>query len=156
MKKIAGLMMALLFFGLLGFQVMEAKKKEIFILCRQIISPQVLERIIVKKKKLKNGIRIAMTSRDKQKLQVLKGIVETCRKEAETLKDDTKHYFELLYRKNVTCMITDVKNGFQLEMVSDDVELVKKIKGVYLPIMRRHDDVTSNQEGEWAIVEEIQ
>ncbi len=149
-------MMAILFFGLVGFQVMEAKKREIFILCRQIISPQVLERIIVKKKKLKNGIRIAMTSRDKQKLQVLKGIIETCRKEAETLKDDSKHYFELLYRKNVTFMITDVKNGFQLEMVSDDAELVKKIKKVYLPIKRLHDDVTSSQGGEVSIEEDIQ
>jgi len=156
MKKIAGLMMAILFFGLVGFQVMEAKKKEIFILCRQIISPQVLDSIIVKKKKLKNGMRIAMTSRDKKKLQVLKGIIETCRKEAETLKDDTKHYFELLYRKNVTCMITDVKNGFQLEMVSDDAELVKKIKKVYLPIKRLRDDVTSSQGGEVSIMEDIE
>ncbi len=155
MKKIAGLMMVLLFYGLVGFQVMEAKKKEIFVLCRQIISPQVLDSIIVKKKKLKNGIRIAMTSRDKQKLQVLKGLIETCRKEAETLKDDAKHYYELLYRKSLTCTITDVKRGFQLEMVSDDAELVKKIKKVYLPIVRRQDDVTSNQEGELSIVEEF-
>jgi hypothetical protein len=155
MKKIAGYMMVLLFFGLVGLQVMEAKKKEIFVLCRQITSPQVLESIIVKKKKLKNGIRIAMTSRDKQKLQVLKGLIETCRKEAETLKDDPKHYYELLYRKSITCTITDVKSGFQLEMVSDDAELVKKIKKVYLPIVRRHDDVTSNQEGELSIVEEF-
>jgi hypothetical protein len=156
MKKIAGLLMALLLFGLAGLQVMEAKKKEIFVLCRQIVSPQVLESIIVKKKKLKNGIRIAMTSRDKKKLQVLKGLIETCKKEAETLKDDTKHYYELLYRKSITCTITDVKSGFQLEMVSDDAELVKKIKKVYLPIVRRHDDVTSNQEGELNIVEEFQ
>ena len=149
-------MMVLLFVGLVGLQVMEAKKKEIFVLCRQITSPQVLESIIVKKKKLKNGIRIAMTSRDKQKLQVLKGLIETCRKEAETLKDDAKHYYELLYRKNITSTITDVKSGFQLEMVSDDAELVKKIKKVYLPIVRRHDDVTSNQEGELFIDEETQ
>jgi len=153
-KKIAGLVTVLIFFGLVGFQVMEAKKKEIFILCRQIISPQVLEHIIVKKKKLNNGIRIVMTSRDQKKLQLLKGLIERCLKEAEILKDNTKHYYELLYHKSVTCTITDVKSGFQLEMVSDDAELVKIIKKVYLPKKRRYEDVTSNQEGDLFIVEE--
>jgi hypothetical protein len=148
MKKIAGLIILSLFLGLVGASILEAKKKEIFVLCRQIVSPQMLERTIVKKKKLKNGIRITMKSRDKQKLAELKGIIETCLKEAETQANAAAHYYELLYRKGITCTVADVKGGFQLEMVSETPELVKVIKNVYLPKKRRSIDVTSNIESE--------
>jgi len=148
MKKIAGLMILSLFLGLAGASVLEAKKKEIFVLCRQIVSPQMLERVIVKKKKIENGVHIIMKSRDKQKLAMLKKIIETCRKEAQTLTDDAAHYYELLYRKGISCTVTDVKGGFQLEMVSDNPGLVKIIKKVYLPKRRPGIDVTSNIEGE--------
>lgn len=89
-----------------------------------------------------------MKSRDKQKLAELKGIIEACRKEAETQANDAAHYYELLYRKGISCTVTDIKGGFQLEMVSDNPELVKIIKKVYLPIQRRSVDITSNIEDE--------
>ena len=76
----------------------------------------------------------------------LKTIIETTMKKAETLKDDPRYDSELLYRKGITCTMTPVKKGFQLEMVSDSPELIKLLKKIYLPIMRISEDVTGENE----------
>jgi 3D (Asp-Asp-Asp) domain-containing protein len=154
MKKIAVLIGVTLFFGLLGHQVIEAKKKEVFVLSRQIISPQVLTKIDVRKKKLKNGILIVMKSKDEKRIQVLKAFIQRCLKQAEALTDDSNYHYELLYRKGVTCTVTEVKNGFQLQMVSDDPELVKIVKKVYIPTQKRQLDVTSDIEGREGVTDD--
>jgi hypothetical protein len=147
LKKIAVLIGVSMVFALVGHQVLEAKKKEVYVLCRQITSPQVMTRIEVKKKKLKNGILIEMKSKDEKRIRTMKAFIERCLKQAESLPDDSKYHNELLYRKGITCTITEAKRGFRLQMVSDDPELVKIVKKVYIPIQRRNLDVTSEIEG---------
>ena len=154
MKKIAVLIGVSLFLGLWGHQVIEAKKKEVFVLSRQIISPQVLVKVTVKKKKLKNGILIEMKSKDEKRIRVLKEFIEKCLKDAETLVDDSKYHYELLYRKGITCTVTEVKRGFQLQMVSEDPELVKIVKKVYIPVQKRRLDVTTDIEGSEGVTDD--
>ena len=154
MKKIAVLIGVLLFLGLIGQQVIEAKKREVFVLCRQISSPQVLAKIAVKKKKLKNGVLIEMKSKDEKRIRVLQVFIERCLKQAETLVDDSKYHNELLFRKGITCTVSEVKHGFQLQMVSEDPELVKIVKKVYIPIQKRQLDVTSEMEGREGVTDD--
>jgi hypothetical protein len=150
MKTIVGLTVLSIIFCLMGTRVMEAKKKEVYVLSRHIVSPRLIDKVTVKKKKIDKGLRLTMKSREEKKIQVLKGIIEKCLKEAETLTSDANYKYELLYRKEITSTLTDIKNGFQLEMVSDNPELVKIIKKVYIPRQKRASgpDLTEMEGGE--------
>lgn len=140
MKKIAVLMVLALVLMVVMPQLTQAKepeKKVIYALSRNLVAPNVLDNITVKVKKLKNGVRISMKSKDVERLQAVKSTIEQCIKEAAALTSDANYPQELLYRKGVTSVVTDVKGGFELEMTSDNEELVKLLKEVYLPIKKK-------------------
>jgi len=147
-KQIPGLLILSFLIGLTTVSFIHAAKREIYVLCRQIVSPQVLDHISVKKKKLNDGVLLTITSKDEPRLKGLRGIIENCMKAASTLESDAKFKYELLYRKGVTCTITDVKNGFQLQMISTDPEMAKILKKVYIPKRRYGSDVTGSIESE--------
>ncbi len=151
MKKLAGLIVLSLLLAFVTPQPVaaqkEPEKKEIFALSRHIVAPTVLENVDVKVKKLKNGIRIAMKSKDAEKIQNLKSIVEQCLKDAAALTSDDLFRHELLYRKGVTTVVSDIKKGFQLEMTSEDKEMVKLLQNVYLPIQKKPRRIISAPEG---------
>ncbi len=131
LKKNVGFALLGLFVLLIVIPGHVESKKMIYILTQDLTQP-VLDKIVISKKSIDGGLRILFKTRDTAKIDMLKAIFAKCTKIAAT-PEANNHPFELLYSNKVKWTIIETPKGIQLEMISDQRDMVKIIRKVLLP-----------------------
>jgi hypothetical protein len=152
MKKLICVISLSLLLLLTGMHINAGQGKGVYIICKEL-TQKVLSDVKVSKKKLDNGLRVDIKSKNKLKIEYLLKTIQKCIDEAASIPTESPtRQNELLYLKAVKSTLTDNSGSIRLEMVSDTPEMVKIIKDVSIPrvLFRRDTNLDADESQETA------
>ncbi len=112
--------------------VKEEKEQKHNLLCCAL-SEEIMKDVKVEKKETEKGVTVTMTSENPEVAKKLQEAVGKCKMMGEKMEHmehkEMKHEeCCMMHTKGVKSKVTNIKNGVQIELTSDNPDIVKKIK----------------------------